>query len=352
MMSTQMRPKKALLVMSILGVSDGIRVRITPSQPQNSPPSRQSPLIHPIHGMTLRRAAILRSELRDLGLVSSKACILLPHKLSPRSSPDPPSRHNIRSTSNISSISLRACQWSLRLTLCLSFPTAAMMDGLMIAWLNWRQNWGWLWIDKLTPKAIRKALKDFQKQSQRSGKDSKARVLAHAYKQAMKRITRQEPGLKDLAMRVLSWITCAKRPLTTSELQHALAVEVDELELDEENLPQIEDMVSVCTGLVTVNEESKIIRLVHYTTQEYFEQTQKHWFPSAETNITTICVTYLSFNVFESGFCQTDDEFEERLQQNPFYNYATRIWGYHARADPIIHNYTIFIFLLLWSLDK
>ena len=45
--------------------------------------------------------------------------------------------------------------------------------------------------------------------------------------------------------------------------------------LDEENLPEIEDMVSVCAGLVTIDEESNIIRLVHYTTQEYFERTQE-----------------------------------------------------------------------------
>ena len=54
-----------------------------------------------------------------------------------------------------------------------------------------------------------------------------------------------------------------------------LQLEVGESELDEENLPEIEDMVSVCAGLVTVDEESEIIRLVHYTTQEYFERTQK-----------------------------------------------------------------------------
>jgi hypothetical protein len=46
-------------------------------------------------------------------------------------------------------------------------------------------------------------------------------------------------------------------------------------ELDEENLPEIEDMVSVCAGLVTVYEESNIVRLIYYTTQEYFERTQK-----------------------------------------------------------------------------
>jgi hypothetical protein len=61
-------------------------------------------------------------------------------------------------------------------------------------------------------------------------------------------------------------------------------VEAGESELDEDNLPQIEDMVSVCAGLVTVDEESGIIRLVHYTTQEYFQRTQKIWFPDAENN--------------------------------------------------------------------
>ncbi len=138
----------------------------------------------------------------------------------------------------------------------------------------------------------------------------------------MERIGGQVKDQEELAKQVLSWITYAKRPLTTSELQHALAVEVGEFALDEENLPQIEDMVSVCAGLVTVDKESNIIRLVHYTMQEYFKRTQKDWFPDAETNITRICITYLSFSIFESGFCRTDDQFEEWLQLNLLYDYA------------------------------
>ena len=147
----------------------------------------------------------------------------------------------------------------------------------------------------------------------------------------MERIGGQVKDQEELAKQVLSWITCAKRPLTTSELQHALAVEVGESALDEENLPQIEDIVSVCAGLVAVDKESNIIRLVHYTTKEYFERTQNHWFPNAETDITAICVTYLSFHAFESGFCQTDAEFEERLRLNQLYDYIAHNWGNHAR---------------------
>jgi ankyrin repeat protein len=150
----------------------------------------------------------------------------------------------------------------------------------------------------------------------------------------MERIEGQLADQVQLAKQVLSWITCTKRPLTTLELQHALAVEVGESELDEENLTQIEDMVSVCAGLVTVDKESGIIRLVHHTTQEYFERSQKHWFPDAETEITTYCIAYLSFNVFESGFCKSDEIFAERLRLNPFYDYAAHYWGVHARQIP------------------
>jgi hypothetical protein len=82
-------------------------------------------------------------------------------------------------------------------------------------------------------------------------------------------------------MQVLSWIACAKRPITSSELRHALAVELDTSELDEENLPETGDIVSVCAGLVTVDEESDIIRLIHHTTQEYFERTWTSWFSNA-----------------------------------------------------------------------
>jgi hypothetical protein len=89
----------------------------------------------------------------------------------------------------------------------------------------------------------------------------------------MDRIEQQDKDFRELAKSVLPWIICAKRPLLTAELQHAMAVEVGDNELNTENLPQIEDVVSVCAGLVTIDDKSDIIRLVHYTTQEYFEQT-------------------------------------------------------------------------------
>ena len=176
---------------------------------------------------------------------------------------------------------------------------------------------------KRSPKAIRAALKSLA---------TGYGAYDHAYENAMERINGQIKDQKELAKQVLLWVACAKRPLTITELQHALGVEVGESKLDEENLSQVEDIVSVCAGLVTIDEESGIIRLVHYTTQEYFERMQSQWFPNAQTNITIICVSYLSFDRFESGICQNDEEFEQRLQLNKFYDYAAHNWGHHARA--------------------
>jgi hypothetical protein len=86
--------------------------------------------------MMLRRAAVLMSELRDLGLVSSKACILLTHKLSPSPSPNPLRRYKIKPTSIMLAASLGARQWSLQFTLSLRFSTAPIIDGLIIARLD------------------------------------------------------------------------------------------------------------------------------------------------------------------------------------------------------------------------
>jgi hypothetical protein len=90
---------------------------------------------------------------------------------------------------------------------------------------------------------------------------------AHAYRKAYDKVVEnqiksQKPGFVELALRTLKWISLAKRPLTTNELQHALAVTQGATALDSRNLRQIGMLISVCAGLVTADEEGNIIRLV------------------------------------------------------------------------------------------
>jgi hypothetical protein len=183
--------------------------------------------------------------------------------------------------------------------------------------------------DKPNPKAIKKALEELPKGSNK---------LDMAYEEVIKRIENRPQGLVELAKRVLSWITYTKRRLNTAELQHALAVEEGESELDTENITEIEELISICEGLVTIDRESDTIRLAHETTQQYLERILVHWVPLAETDLAKTCLTYLMFQEFASGVCLDDEEFEARLQKNALLDYASRNWWKHAQnsSDEIV----------------
>ncbi|KAK8036241.1 hypothetical protein PG993_008855 [Apiospora rasikravindrae] len=98
-----------------------------------------------------------------------------------------------------------------------------------------------------------------------------------AYKNAMARINGQVQDQRELAMQTLSWIVCAKRPLKPEELRHALGVEFGESDMNSDDLPDLQNVLSSCCGLVAIDEESDAVGLVHQTTRQYFERTQETW---------------------------------------------------------------------------
>ncbi|KAI3545393.1 hypothetical protein CSPX01_05037, partial [Colletotrichum filicis] len=190
------------------------------------------------------------------------------------------------------------------------------------------------WSNKLNPKELKKALKVF------GTTNDKGNVYSAVYDEAMKRIESQPSEHIELAFNILSWITGAKRPLEVRELQHALAVEEDGVEIDQDNITPVETMVSVCAGLITVNDQSGVVRLVHQTTQEYFEEKRHQLFPELESQIVKACISYLSIedphfsNKKPSG--PSDNIWEwvsMRQDPAPFFNYAAMHWGDHARAS-------------------
>lgn len=157
------------------------------------------------------------------------------------------------------------------------------------------------------------------------------RELDEIYDKAMDRIGSQDAQKSKRGRQVLSWIIYAVRPVTVSEIQHALAVEPEDTDLDEDALPDRDVLVSACAGLVTVDKESDIIRLVHYTTQRYFERVRENWFPAAQVEIARTCLTYLSFRVFSTGPCP-NHMLDSRYEANPLLLYAATYWGEHVRG--------------------
>jgi len=88
---------------------------------------------------------------------------------------------------------------------------------------------------------------------------------------------------------------------------------------------------TICAGLVSID-KSNIIRLVHYTAQEYFECVRDDKFPTAELVIARSCLRYLQFAAFYAGPCDTDSEMQQRLEEYRLLEYAAQNWGHHALA--------------------
>ena len=155
--------------------------------------------------------------------------------------------------------------------------------------------------------------------------------LNNTYDETMKRIDSQHPDHATLARKTLYWIFYAFRPLTILELQHALAVETSDSNLDDDNIPEQELLLSVCNGLVTYEKEGGFLALVHYSFQQYLEQKAETLFPEAQVEIVRTCLTYLCFEDFAHGPCHEDQDFKVRLKRWPLLNYAAPGWGQHAR---------------------
>ncbi|GFP57004.1 ankyrin repeat domain-containing protein 17 [Trichoderma asperellum] len=98
---------------------------------------------------------------------------------------------------------------------------------------------------KTSTNEIRSALRAFQNQNPESSGDREVNALKKAYGQTIKRIKKQQLDEVKLAMNVLAWLTCAKRQLTKSELQHALATKLGAAGFNPDDVPGTDVMVSV-----------------------------------------------------------------------------------------------------------
>ena len=165
--------------------------------------------------------------------------------------------------------------------------------------------------------------------------ESMPHELDELYRQTVDRIRRQPGDDGELGMRVLSWVTHAKRPLRVEEIQHALAVETDEDEdppsqLDFDNILSPQTLTDLCAGLVVIEPSSRIIRLVHYTTQEFFDRERQTFFADTEHEISRVCLTYLFYDV--ASVLPTDDYLSKTLCAFPFFGYAALHWFSHLRS--------------------
>ncbi|KAL7946660.1 ankyrin repeat-containing domain protein [Trichoderma barbatum] len=142
------------------------------------------------------------------------------------------------------------------------------------------------------------------------------------YEESMLRIGFQGPESERIALQMLLVLTCARRPLSPLELSHALSIDEISDAFDEDMVPDMDDLVAACTGLVVLDDTSNIVHLVHKSAAEYFERTRSRWFPRANERMAIMCLRYL--HVVKTVLEGT------RGEEAPFFHYAKANWSYHS----------------------
>ncbi|KAJ6630946.1 ankyrin repeat-containing domain protein [Mycena sp. CBHHK59/15] len=177
----------------------------------------------------------------------------------------------------------------------------------------------------------------------RKALDSLPETIEDVYSDALNRIENQQTEMKNLAHSVLSLIIYAYEPLTWQALQHAIAVTRDMTDMDDEAILSVDDILHVCAGLVMIESQSGFVKLVHYTTQEYFDSIRSARFPNAHADIANVCLRYITFDPFQARTIPIDEHTPTRY---PLYSYAARNWGNHLRmAQPSLFPAFLELFL-------
>ncbi|KAJ7499632.1 ankyrin repeat-containing domain protein [Mycena latifolia] len=147
---------------------------------------------------------------------------------------------------------------------------------------------------KNTVKAVREALRQLPTD------------LNRTYDEAMERIDGQGEEDRQIAQLTLTWVANAKRPLLVAEIQEALAIEPE---------------INVDIILSTIH--------VHY-----LDSIKTKRFPHAHTEITSRCLTYLSFAEFEKP--PSPAKSDTSLPEHPFLAYCHYLF-LHAAGEPEEH---------------
>ena len=156
--------------------------------------------------------------------------------------------------------------------------------------------------------------------------------LQDAYNTTLDRIRQQDGGKSKLGMAVLMWVSRCERPLLWAELRHALGVDLVAEEFTIDNVPSARTVLGCTLGLITIDENTSTVRLLHLTLQEYLGASPTV-FETPQSMMAEICLTYLNTLSFQAPHPTSDMALDMALAESPFLEYATRFWGTHAARE-------------------
>lgn len=180
-----------------------------------------------------------------------------------------------------------------------------------------------------TDKAIRRAL------------HSLPPTLFATYERILDKVNASNEDTQHLVQRVLTWIICSKKPLSTKQLLEAVSLEEGQTKLDTDAMPDEEGILKWCSSLVRRTPDGQTLELAHFTVEEFLAaidcgQTRnlygRYKITSASQDLTlaNLCLTYLEFENFQGDNWKEKKELLEFFKDYPFFEYAAKYWNVHA----------------------
>ncbi|ORY03156.1 hypothetical protein BCR34DRAFT_545330 [Clohesyomyces aquaticus] len=164
------------------------------------------------------------------------------------------------------------------------------------------------------------------------------RGLAETYENILKKV--EDPDVA-LVRKILLWLAFSVLPLSLDQLHSAIAIEQGLDELDEDScLGNAQDILSMCGSLISVSDEGHV-RLAHLSVRDYLlskdlQQGQLSKFAlepiAGNQGLALDCFTYLLFQEFQNGPCETAEAFADRIARHPFLRHASTAWTYYLRS--------------------
>lgn len=180
-----------------------------------------------------------------------------------------------------------------------------------------------------TDKALRRAL------------HSLPPTLFATYERILDRVNASNHDTQELVRRVLTWIVCSKRPLSTKELLEAVSISEGDEELDRDAMPDVEGILKWCSSLVRRTPDGDRLELAHFTVEEFLiavneEEPNSRYAKyrvsrkDQDLSLAKLCLTYLEFDDFGGEVWSGKADFDTCVETYPFFDYASIFWPDHA----------------------
>ena len=163
-------------------------------------------------------------------------------------------------------------------------------------------------------------------------------TLEQTYCKILRRIPDED---RDLAKKAFLWMAFSVRALHFEELCEAVILDEASGNVDEDSrLLQPEDLLQVCSSLVSFDTKENTVVLAHSSVLEYLiseqiresEAQEFHLDPaSADTSLARQCVSYLCSPKLQSGYCVGETEIDDRYEDMPLLDYAVESWPVYAQ---------------------